>query len=51
MKPFIPDYLPAVGDPDDFIKVPRPDGKSDYLGLKILDEPSIKQTDPAILKL
>ena len=26
-KPFIPDYVPAVGDIDAFIKVKRPDGK------------------------
>jgi len=26
-KPFIPDYVPAVGDIDAFIKVQRPDGK------------------------
>jgi intraflagellar transport protein 46 len=26
-KPFIPEYVPAVGDIDAFIKVRRPDGK------------------------
>lgn len=26
LKPFIPDYFPAVGDVDEFLKVPRPDG-------------------------
>jgi intraflagellar transport protein 46 len=35
LKPFIPDYIPAVGGIDEFIKVPRPDGKADYLGLKV----------------
>ncbi len=35
IKPFIPDYIPAVGGIDEFIKVPRPDGKPDYLGLKV----------------
>ncbi len=35
LKPFIPDYIPAVGGLDEFIKVPRPDGKSDFLGLKV----------------
>lgn len=35
LKPFIPDYLPAVGGIDEFIKVPRPDGKPDFLGLKV----------------
>ena len=29
LKCFIPDYIPAVGEIDSFIKVPRPDGKRD----------------------
>ena len=32
LKPFVPDYVPAVGDVDEFIKVPRPDGLDDGLG-------------------
>lgn len=28
LQPFIPDYVPAVGDIDAFIKLPRPDGKA-----------------------
>lgn len=51
LKPFVPDYIPSVGSIDEFIKVPRPDGKPDYLGLKVLDEPSSKQSDPAVLTL
>ena len=51
IKPFIPDYFPAVGDVDEFLKVPRPDGKPDDLGLKTLDEPAITQSEPAILNL
>lgn len=35
LKPFIPDYIPAVGGLDEFIKTPRPDGKPDFLGLKV----------------
>lgn len=35
LKPFIPDYIAAVGSIDEFIKVPRPDGKPDFLGLKV----------------
>ena len=35
LKPFIPDYIPSVGSIDEFIKVPRPDAKPDYLGLKV----------------
>ncbi|CAN0149043.1 unnamed protein product, partial [Phaeothamnion confervicola] len=35
LKCFVPDYIPAVGDMDAFVKVPRPDGKTDDLGLKV----------------
>lgn len=51
LKPFIPDFIPAVGDIDAFLKVPRPDGKSDGLGLLVLDEPSVKQSDPTVMSL
>ncbi|CAD7701789.1 unnamed protein product [Ostreobium quekettii] len=51
LKPFIPDFIPAIGDIDEFIKVPRPDGRPDYLGLKVLDEPGAHQSNPTILSL
>jgi intraflagellar transport protein 46 len=61
LKPFIPEYVPAIGDIDAFlkvyndlfetIKVPRPDGKEESLGLIVLDEPSSKQSDPHVLNL
>ncbi|XP_029985991.1 intraflagellar transport protein 46 homolog isoform X2 [Sphaeramia orbicularis] len=51
LRPFIPDFIPAVGDIDAFLKVPRPDGQSDSLGLLVLDEPSVKQSDPTVLSL
>ncbi|CAB1440190.1 unnamed protein product [Pleuronectes platessa] len=51
LKPFIPDFIPAVGDIDAFLKVPRPDGVTDALGLLALDEPSVKQSDPTVLSL
>jgi len=51
MRPFIPDYIPSVGDIDPFIKVPRPDGKADNLGLVTLDEPASIQSDPTVLTL
>ncbi|GJQ88333.1 hypothetical protein Trydic_g3809 [Trypoxylus dichotomus] len=61
-KPFIPDYIPAVGDIDAFLKVKSPaeygldnkkydDVSQLYLGLTVLDEPSIAQSDPALLHL
>ncbi|XP_016403605.1 intraflagellar transport protein 46 homolog, partial [Sinocyclocheilus rhinocerous] len=51
LKPFIPDFIPTVGDIDAFLKVPRPDGKADNLGLLVLDEPCSKQSDPTVLSL
>lgn len=51
LKPFVPAFIPAVGDVDEFVKVPRPDGKDDGLGTRVLDEPGAKQTDPAAFAL
>ncbi|KAF4523866.1 hypothetical protein B566_EDAN010184 [Ephemera danica] len=51
LRPFVPDFIPAVGDIDAFIKIPRPDNKEDGCGLNFLDEPSGKQSDPAVLDL
>lgn len=51
LVPFIPDYIPAVGDIDAFIKIPRPDGVEDKIGLAVLDEPCTEQSDPAVLHL
>merc|ERR1711953_1554164 len=50
-RPFIPDFIPAVGDIDAFIRSTRPDNKDEVLGLKVLDEPSAKQSDPNVLEL
>ena len=33
------------------MQVPRPDGKPDLLGLKVLDEPCARQSDPSVLLL
>uniref|UniRef100_A0A915PT95 Intraflagellar transport protein 46 homolog n=1 Tax=Setaria digitata TaxID=48799 RepID=A0A915PT95_9BILA len=51
LKPFLPDYIPAVGDVDAFIKIPRPDEADDDLGLAVLDEPAMEQSDPIILNI
>eukprot|EP00466_Bigelowiella_natans_P012907 jgi/Bigna1/91104/estExt_fgenesh1_pg.C_880077 len=51
MKPFIPEYIPSVGDIDSFLKVPHPEGKKDGLGLTLLDEPASQQSDPAVLDM
>jgi intraflagellar transport protein 46 len=49
LKPFIPDFIPSVGDIDTFCKVPRPDDKPDNFGLVVVDEPSSKMSNPAIV--
>lgn len=36
IKPFVPDYIPAIGEVDAFIKMPRPDGQPEILGLNTL---------------
>jgi intraflagellar transport protein 46 len=50
-KPFIPQLKPAIGVIDPFIKIPRPDGNVEPLGLVTVDEPSISQSNPLILKM
>lgn len=51
LKPFIPDFIPAVGDIDAMLKVERPDGLQETLGFSVLDEPCAAQSDPTVLDL
>jgi len=51
IRPFIPDYIPSVGDIDAFIKVPRPDASQENLGLTVLDEPIYQQSDPTVIEM
>ena len=54
LKCFIPSYIPAIGEIDACLKIPRPDGKPDGLGLNVIDyEPCSRdeQSDPAVLEL
>ena len=51
LKCFVPDYIPSVGEIDAFLKIPRPDGKPDELGLRVLDEPAAQQSDATVLDL
>lgn len=36
LKAFIPDYIPAVGEVDAFLKMPRPDTQTEVLGLAVI---------------
>ncbi|KAK0074930.1 hypothetical protein PV325_002761, partial [Microctonus aethiopoides] len=51
LAPYIPEFIPAVGDVDAFIKIPRPDRVVDKVGLIVLDEPCADQSEPAVLHL
>ncbi|XP_075983313.1 intraflagellar transport 46 [Anticarsia gemmatalis] len=64
LQPFVPEYVPAVGDIDAFIKVSTPACNVrantlpehvlehiDNLGLTVLDEPATEQSDSALLHL
>ncbi|KAI6173775.1 Intraflagellar transport protein 46-like protein [Aphelenchoides besseyi] len=51
LRPFFLDYIPAIGDVDPFLKIPRPDQIDDQLGLLVLDEPAAVQSDPTIVDM
>ncbi|XP_053613437.1 intraflagellar transport protein 46 homolog [Plodia interpunctella] len=64
LHPFVPEYVPAVGDIDAFLKVSTPAANVraaplsdqvlehiDNLGLSVLDEPAAEQSDSALLHL
>lgn len=36
LKAFVPDYIPAIGEVDAFLKMPRPDGEPEVLGLHVV---------------
>ena len=50
-KVFVPDYIASCGDLDAFLKVENPGWEEIKVGLKVLDEPSRVQSDPAIIEL
>lgn len=33
LKVFVPEYIPAVGEPDAMLKMPRPDEETENMGL------------------
>jgi intraflagellar transport protein 46 len=51
IRPQIPEFIPAVGEVDAFLKIPKPDGEKELLGLATVDEPCLNQSDPAILEV
>ncbi|PRP83126.1 hypothetical protein PROFUN_09805 [Planoprotostelium fungivorum] len=51
LKPFIPEYIPSVGDPDAFLKIAKPGSTTEDMGLVVLDEPGPDQSDPALITI
>ena len=51
IKPFIPDYIPAVGEVDAFLKMPKPGEQKEDLGITVLDEPALNHEDKTVLEL
>ena len=51
LKAFIPEYIPTVGEVDAFLKIPKPSGAAETLGLVNLDEPMLNQSKKAKLDL
>jgi intraflagellar transport protein 46 len=47
----VPDFIPAVGEVDAFLKMNKPDGANEDLGVKSLDEPSLNHEDPTVLTM
>ena len=52
LKCFIPPYIPAIGEVDPMIKIPRPDGVYDGIGIARLDEViASEQSNAAVIEL
>lgn len=51
IRPFIPDFVPAVGEVDAFLKMNKPDGSAEDLGITQLDEPALNSEDKTVLEL
>jgi intraflagellar transport protein 46 len=52
LKCFIPPYIPAIGQVDPMLKIPRPDGRYDGIGIARLDEViDSEQSNPAVIEL
>ncbi|CAI5455424.1 unnamed protein product [Caenorhabditis angaria] len=51
LRPFVLDFIPAIGEIDGFVKIPRPDEVDDNNGLTSLDEPAAQQSDATILNM
>lgn len=44
LKAFVPEYIPAIGEVDAFLKMPRPDGQPETMGLYVLVQKLVLRT-------
>lgn len=51
IRPFVPDFIPAVGEVDSFLKMHKPDVAKEDLGITVLDEPCLNSEDKTVLEL
>ncbi|CAO4371692.1 unnamed protein product [Caenorhabditis nigoni] len=51
LRPFSIEHIPAMGEVDLFVKVPRPDDIDDNVGLTQIDEPPCNQSDATIVEM
>ena len=51
LKPFVPEYIPCIGEVDAFLKMPKPDGTKEDLGITVLDEPALNGEDKAVSEM
>ena len=43
--------MPAVGEVDSFLKMPKHSGENEDLGITVLDEPALNSEDKTVLEL
>jgi intraflagellar transport protein 46 len=51
LRPFIPEFIPNVGEVDAFLKMPKPEGSPETLGIEVIDEPALNTADKAVLEM
>jgi intraflagellar transport protein 46 len=51
IKPFVPEFIPCVGEVDSFLKMTKPDGTKEDLGIMMVDEPSLNHEDKTVLEM
>lgn len=50
-RPFVPDFVPAIGEVDAMLKMPKASGEPEELGISVLDEPALNCEEKNVLEL